>query len=93
MDAPVPDLTITSGPTGSTKDKTPTFAFRSTAPSAKFSCSLDKASPVACASPFTLKKVKKGKHTFAVVATDAAGNQSRAATRSFKVKKKKKRHH
>jgi hypothetical protein len=93
VDAPLPDLSITSGPTGKTKDKTPSFGFSSTVTTATFSCSLDDASPVSCASPFTSKKLKKGKHTFAVFATDAAGNQSATTTRSFKVKKKKKRHH
>jgi hypothetical protein len=87
-----PDVTITSGPSGKTKDKTPTFKFSSTDPTAKFSCSLDDAAPAACRSPFTSKKLKKGKHTFAVFATNSAGNKSAPATRSFKVKKKKKKH-
>ncbi len=92
VNAPVPDLTITAGPAGKTKDKTPTFGFKSSASPAKFSCSLDDASPVSCTSPFTTKKLKKGKHTFAVFATDAAGNRSVKVSRTFKVKKKKKRH-
>ncbi len=58
-----------------------------TAPSAlSFMCELDgKASP--CTSPKTMKKLKPGKHTVTVVATDSAGNQSAAAVKSFKVKK------
>ena len=35
--------------------------------------------------------VKQGKHTFAVVAMDAAGNASSPATQTFTVKKKRKR--
>ncbi len=91
LDKTAPDLKIISGPTGKTKDKTPTFGFSSTDPTAKFSCSIDGAAPVSCTSPFTSKKLTKGKHTFAVFATDAAGNKSATATRSFQVKKKKKK--
>jgi hypothetical protein len=47
----------------------------------------------ACTSPVTVK-VKKGKHTFKVFATDPAGNPDPSpATQSWKVKKKKKKHH
>jgi hypothetical protein len=90
-DTQSPDVRITSGPSGKTKDTTPTFAFSSNDPTAKFTCSVDGKPAVACTSPFTTTKLKKGKHTFSVVATDAAGNASAPATQSFKVKKKKKR--
>jgi hypothetical protein len=86
-----PDVKITSGPKGKTKDTTPTFEFSSTDRTAKFSCSLDGATPASCTSPFTSKKLKRGKHAFAVFSTDAAGNKSATATLSFKVKKKKRR--
>ncbi len=92
-DKTAPDITITSGPTRKTKDATPTFAFGSTDPTAKFSCAIDDAAPAPCTSPYTPKKLKKGKHTFAVFAIDAADNKSAPATRSFTVKKKKKHHH
>jgi hypothetical protein len=59
---------IIGGPTRSTKDRTPTFAFAS-----------------------TLKKLKYGKHTFSVTAVSAANKQSAPATRSFKVKRKRRR--
>ena len=91
VDKTAPDARITSGPTGKTKDKTPTFEFSSSDPAAKFTCSIDGNAPESCKSPFTSKKLKKGKHDFAVFATDPAGNKSAKATRSFKVKKKKKR--
>ena len=39
-------------------------------------CSLDNAAPVSCTSPFTTSKLKKGKHTFAVIALNTAGNKS-----------------
>jgi hypothetical protein len=41
-------------------------------------------------SPLTVK-VKKGKHTFSVTATDAGGNKGAVATRDWKVKKKKRK--
>jgi len=43
-----------------------------------------------CTSPLTLKRLKKGKHTFSVFATDAAGNlDPTPATGKFKVKRRK----
>ena len=66
------------------------FAFRNTDPLARFECKLDSGSFEPCTSPKTYK-VRKGKHSFAVRATDAAGNTDPTpATRSWKVKKKKK---
>lgn len=55
---------------------------------ATFTCSLDDAKPATCGSPFE-GKVKKGKHTVVVIATDSAGNASKPATVSWKVKRKK----
>ena len=69
----------------------PTFKFSSNDATAKFSCIVDGQPPTACTSPFTTRKLKKGKHTFAVIATDAAGNASLPASQTFTVKKKQKR--
>jgi hypothetical protein len=89
-DAP-PETTITKGPKRKTKKKRATFEFSATEP-ATFQCLLDnKQTFKPCTSPTTVK-VKKGKHTFAVFATDAAGNtDSTPASQSWKRKKKKKR--
>jgi hypothetical protein len=50
-----------------------------------------------CTSPLTTAKLKKGKHSFEVKATDAAGNaDATAASASWKILKKKapkKAHH
>jgi hypothetical protein len=92
-DTTPPDVKINSGPAGKTKDTTPTFTFSSTDASAHFTCSVDGKPATSCSSPFTTSKLKKGKHTFAVVATDAAGNASAPASQTFTVKKKKKHHH
>jgi hypothetical protein len=87
-----PDTTITEKPKDKTKSKTATFAFISSEAGSTFDCSLDgKATFKPCTSPLKVK-VKKGKHSFAVQATDAAGNTDPTpATDSWKVKKKKKK--
>ncbi len=86
-----PNTQITKGPKDKTKKKTATFEFSASEP-ATFACTLDgKQEFKACTSPLTVK-VKKGKHSFEVTATDAAGNADPTpATDRWKVKKKKKR--
>ena len=51
-----------------------TFKFASSEPGSTFKCRLDKGRPATCTSP-KLYRLKLGRHTFAVVATDAAGNR------------------
>jgi hypothetical protein len=88
---PAPETTITNGPKDKTKKKTATFEFTANDPAAAFECSLDGEAFRACSSPVTVK-VKKGKHTFSVRATDVGGNVEGApATDDWKVKKKRKR--
>jgi len=91
-DAAPPDTQITAGPKDKTKRKTATFAFTSTEPGSTFNCILDgKQEFKPCTSPITVK-VKKGKHSFEVKATDMAGNVDPSpATDAWKVKKKKKK--
>ena len=69
------------------KRKTPFSVAFSADEAATFTCSLDGARAATCSSPFE-GKAKKGKHTFEVVATDSAGNASKPATVSWKVKRK-----
>jgi hypothetical protein len=90
-DTAPPDTAITEKPKDKTKKKTATFAFTATEP-ATFNCVLDGREQFKpCTSPITVK-VKKGKHTFEVRATDAAGNtDATPASDSWKVKKKKKK--
>jgi hypothetical protein len=90
-DTTAPTVSITSGPKAKTKDKTPTFTFTSNDPTARFTCSIDGKPAVSCTSPHTTSKLKKGKHTFAVVAIDPAGNASSPDTQTFTVKKKKRK--
>ena len=57
---------------------------------ATFRCSVDGGAAQPCTSPLTLKRLKKGKHSLSVVATDAAGNvDASPATDTFKVVRKK----
>ncbi len=87
VDTHAPDTTITSGPSGSTRDRNQSFRFVSSEPSgARFQCSLDGAAFSACSSPKTLSNLSFGSHTFRVRAIDAAGNvDPTPATRTFTV--------
>ena len=90
-DCAPPDTTITEGPKAKTRRKRATFEFSGTDARAVagFECSLDGGPFAACTSAHTVK-VKKGKHTFSVRATDAAGNADASpATDDWKVKKKR----
>jgi len=62
-----------SGPSGLINDRTPTFTFSSTDPSATFQCSLDGGAFTACTSPHTLTGLSAGPHTLLVRAVSAAG--------------------
>jgi hypothetical protein len=96
-DTTPPETTITTPPKATIKTKHKStdvsIGFASSEPASTFSCTLDGVS-TACVSPFEAT-VKKGSHTFSVVATDAVGNaDSSPATTTFKVKRKKhKKHH
>jgi hypothetical protein len=85
---PAPDTTITSGPSGTTSDATPTFAF-SGSPAADadhFECRIDAGAFALCASPQTTAALADGPHTFAVRAVDVGSNGDPSpATRAFTV--------
>jgi hypothetical protein len=85
-----PETTITKGPKNKTRQKQATFEFSSSEPGSTFECSLDgKSTFKPCTSPFKVK-VKKGRHSFQVQATDQAGNtDGNPATDDWKVKKRK----
>jgi hypothetical protein len=85
-DTTSPETTIDSGPSGTTNDSTPTFAFSSNEPGSTFRCSVDGAPFTLCNNPFSTAALADGSHTFAVFATDPAGNPDlSAASRSFTV--------
>ena len=74
VDTTSPDTTITAHPTDPSNDPAPSFSFTSSEPGSSFQCSPDGAPYAACSSPRTLSGLVDGTHTFAVRATDAAGN-------------------
>ncbi|MCW2545186.1 MAG: putative internalin, partial [Frankiales bacterium] len=73
-DTIAPDTALTATEPSPTSDPTGDFAFTSTEAGSTFSCSVDSAPFSACASPFSTVALSPGSHTFAVRATDAAGN-------------------
>jgi len=91
VDCDPPETQITAGPKDKTKKKQATFQFSSNEPGAAFECALDGAAFSPCVSGQTYK-VKKGKHSFQVRSTDAAGNvDASPASDDWKVKKKKRK--
>jgi parallel beta-helix repeat protein len=86
LDTTPPETTITSGPSGPTNETTPTFAFTASETGSTFQCSLDGAAFTTCSSPLTTAALADAAHTFAVRATDAAGNMDASpAARDFTV--------
>jgi RHS repeat-associated protein len=89
-DNTAPSAQIDSGPTGSTRNRRPTFGFSSNDPNATFTCSIDTgtANFAACSGPGNSHKpaadLALNSYTFRVKAIDAAGNSS-TATRAFTV--------
>jgi hypothetical protein len=72
-----------------------TFSFAATLggvaiTNATFQCTVDTKAPVPCTSPFTTK-IKKGKHTFSVVAAANGETDGTPAAAQVKVKRKKKK--
>jgi Ca2+-binding RTX toxin-like protein len=88
-DTDPPETMISEGPKDNTKKKQATFEFTSSEPGSTFECAVDGQSlKLPCTSPYTVK-VKNGKHTFQVHATDPAGNaDATPASDAWKVKKK-----
>lgn len=84
-DCAPPETQIDSGPPALTRDPAASIAF-SSEPSARFDCSLDGAAFASCTSPYSLLALTDGQHTFAVRATDTAGNTDLSpATRTWTV--------
>lgn len=90
VDATAPTVRFTRLPAGKVRRKAVSVEFEADEPNVAFSCSLDGEVPVACGSPQSYR-VKRGKHTVAVTATDAAGNTGPAAVATFRVKRRARR--
>jgi hypothetical protein len=87
IDTAPPVLTITQAPPNPSPGSTARFEFRATdATQVTFGCRLDGAAFSRCTSPTTYSSLALGAHTFAVRATDAAGNPSAAVGYGWTVK-------
>ncbi len=84
VDATAPAASITSAPTDPSGSASAGFSFGANE-AATFECRLDGAAFTACASPKTYAGLADGTHTFALRATDAAGNTGPVASRSWRV--------
>jgi hypothetical protein len=80
-----PVTTISSGPPATTTATAATFAFSADEAGSSFACSLDGGAFAACASPASYQSLSVGSHTFAVRATDPAGNVGQPATRAWTI--------
>src|SRR5829696_848900 len=73
-DTTPPETTIDSGLSDTVSSSSATFAFTSTEANSTFECSVDGGAYASCTSPKSLSNLTDGSYTFAVKATDAAGN-------------------
>jgi hypothetical protein len=91
VDTDPPETTLTKQPKAKTKKRKAKLTFAADEAGATFQCSLDGSAFAPCGSAFA-KRVKPGRHVFAVRATDVAGNADPTpATARWKVKRKRKR--
>ena len=77
VDATPPQTAFRKRPPNRTRDRTPTFRFRSDEPGSRFQCKVDRGGFRRCQSPFTTRRLSFGRHTLRVRAIDAAGNVDR----------------
>jgi len=92
-DVTPPDTVLRHTPKARTHKHRAVFTFGSTE-QAYFLCKLDRKKTVPCASPFGKQLKRYGKHHITVTAVDSAGNADPTpATYTWKIKKKRKRHH
>jgi len=84
LDRTAPVTTIDQGPVGTVETASVSFDF-SADEAATFRCRIDGGPETACASPRAFSGLSDGDHSFAVRATDTAGNVGAPAARSFRV--------
>ena len=85
-DGVAPDTSISSGPTGQTTNRSPSFAFTADEPDATLECRLDSEAFAACTSPKAYSTLALGAHTFQVRGTDRFGNvEASPASRAFTI--------
>jgi hypothetical protein len=74
VNAAPPDTTITAGPAGTVASSSASFEFVASEAGVSFECALDGAPFTPCSSPQSYSALADGDHTFAVRATEPAGN-------------------
>jgi hypothetical protein len=79
IDTRPPTTTITNAPPGSAYSSSASFSFTANEANVTFACQLDGRGFSSCTSPKTYSGLTLGTHTFAVRATDLAGNVGAAA--------------
>lgn len=82
IDLAAPTVMITRMPDAYSNVVNPTFEFVGTddsGPLARYECSVDNGTVVACTSPHTLSNLSNGARRFSVIGVDAAGNRSAPA--------------
>ena len=78
--------TVTSNQSDPTAQTSATFGFTSSSPDAAgYLCRIDSSAYAACSSAKSYSNLSQGSHTFAVEATDAAGNTSNASSLTWVV--------
>jgi len=88
-DTVAPTTKITKKPHERTTKRSAKFAFKSNEPGAGFECKLDNGPYKNCSSPRKLKRLKTGRHKFAVRAIDSAGNvDATPAKHRWKIKRR-----
>jgi hypothetical protein len=80
VDTLPPGASIITGPAALSNSHSSTFTFTSTEPGSTFKCKRDGLGYVSCTSPKTYGWIADGPHTFSLIASDRAGNQSLAVS-------------
>jgi hypothetical protein len=80
-----PQTLLSAKPGAKTRDRTPTFRFRSDVAGARFQCALDRGRFKPCRSPFTTTPLSFGAHVFKVRAAAAGLTDPSPARFRFKV--------
>ncbi len=85
IDTTPPIATIAQKPNHPSGNSSASFTFTSSEPNSSFACRIEQAGFGSCGSPKSYTDLPDGDHTFAVKATDAAGNTGSAAVFDWKI--------
>jgi hypothetical protein len=86
---PPPQTILTAKPAALTRDRTPTFRFRSSPAGSSFACKVDRGPFRPCSSPLTTKTLSFGPHTVQIRAVANGSVDPSPAKSSFRVAKRK----